>query len=34
MTKIILSHEDYARVLREGLDLDAYLRILNFQGDK
>lgn len=26
MTKIILSHEDYARVLREGIDLDAYLQ--------
>ncbi|MGN8688825.1 hypothetical protein ACTND8_02840 [Atopobiaceae bacterium HCP3S3_F7] len=26
MTKIILSHEDYERVLREGLDLDAYLQ--------
>lgn len=26
MTKIVLSHEDYERVLREGLDLDAYLQ--------
>lgn len=26
MTKIILSHEDYERVLREGIDLDAYLQ--------
>lgn len=26
MTKIILSHEDYERVLQEGLDLDAYLQ--------
>lgn len=26
MTKIVLSNEDYERVLREGLDLDAYLR--------
>ncbi|WAX15759.1 hypothetical protein EG103P3_00090 [Enterococcus phage EG103P3] len=26
MTRVILSHEDYERVLREGLDLDAYLQ--------
>lgn len=26
MTKIVLSHEDYERVLQEGLDLDAYLQ--------
>lgn len=26
MTKIVLSHEDYERVLREGIDLDAYLQ--------
>lgn len=26
MTKIVLSHEDYERVLREGLDLEAYLQ--------
>lgn len=26
MTKIVLSHKDYERVLREGLDLDAYLQ--------
>lgn len=26
MTKIVLSHEDYERVLREELDLDAYLQ--------
>ncbi|WAX12658.1 hypothetical protein EC99P1_00066 [Enterococcus phage EC99P1] len=26
MTKIVLSHEDYERVLQEGMDLDAYLQ--------
>lgn len=26
MTRVILSHEDYERVLREGLDLEAYLQ--------
>lgn len=26
MTKIVLSHEDYERVLQEGIDLDAYLQ--------
>lgn len=26
MTKIVLSYEDYERVLREGIDLDAYLQ--------
>lgn len=26
MTKIVLSHEDYERVLQEGLDLEAYLQ--------
>lgn len=26
MTKIVLSHEDYERVLQEGLDLDAYIQ--------
>lgn len=26
MTKIVLSHEDYERVLREGIDLGAYLQ--------